>query len=205
MAGEVGHVVYAQRVLKYLDMEVAGQAFWTGTLLPDIRHYGIVSGKQTHPEHVALQTLAGDNDFETGMRVHAWVDAVRNAFFEGENIKEELPWHPFVPHALKLLEDEILYDSFAHWKMVTDVLSTVHEEELNFVADRELLEKWHVELTKYLRRKPDDVSRFELSVAIGLSENSAQELNSVVKRLADHGEASFLVERFLRHLELLLR
>src|SRR3990167_5683372 len=79
MAGEVAHVVYGARVLTYLGDKVTGPEFWAGTLFPDIRHLGIISRQHTHPDNVSLETLVGTGDFETGMRVHAWVDATRRS------------------------------------------------------------------------------------------------------------------------------
>lgn len=205
MAGEIGHVVYAARVRTYLGEKVSGHLYWIGTLFPDIRHQGIISRHRTHAAGVTLQTLTGATDFATGMRVHSWVDSTRQRFLSELNIKELLPWHPFVPHALKLLEDEFLYDGFDDWDFVSRQLNKVYEDELYFVAERDRIHAWHTVLQEYFAHAPTDLSRYKLSLAIGLSEQSAEEVNSVVARLRDHEESRALIERFLHHLEYLLR
>lgn len=204
MAGEVGHVVYAARVLDYLDDEVKSPEYWAGTLFPDIRHLGVVSRHRTHPKDVNLQTLVGKNDFMTGMRVHSWVDQTREYFLRKENIKETLPWHPFVPHALKLVEDEALYELFDDWNLITRALNTVHEEELSFTHDQARIAEWHQTLRDYFKEKPNDDSRFELTLAIGLSEKIADELNSVVRLLQDDKKTQATLQKFWRHLETIL-
>ncbi len=204
MAGEIGHVVYAARLLTYLGNQVQDPAYWIGTLFPDIRHLGVVSRHHTHVSNVSLSALASDNDFMTGMRVHSWVDSTREHYLKTKNMKETLPWHPFVPHALKLLEDELLYNHFDDWNLIHRLLNTVHEGELQYVNSRPRIQQWHSTLQAYFRQPPSDASRMELSRAIGLSENSAQEVNTVVKELRDTEKTQELLHNFWQHLEQVL-
>lgn len=205
VAGEVGHVVYGARVLQFLGDAVQTDAYWAGTLFPDIRHLGVVSRHKTHPEDAALEMLKGKNDFYTGLRVHAWVDKTREKFWDEQNMKESLPWHPFVPHALKLYEDELLYGKFSEWEDVLQSLKTVRDDELFYVNERQQVQKWHDVLTNYLRTPPGDETRQALSQAIGLSEHSAREVNTVVQRLKHHKATSAIIENFQRYLEDLLK
>lgn len=204
MAGEAAHVVYGARVLTYLGNKVSDARYWVGTLFPDIRHLGLVSRHRTHPEHVGLTTLTGQNDFETGMRAHAWVDATRETYWREQNMKEMLPWHPFVPHALKLLEDELVYDMFQDWDNVRQTLRQIYAEELYYVDSREQVSRWHAILERYLAHKPEAVARKQLAMDIGLSEHSAEEINMVVEKLRGDARTKQLIERFQVHLEQLL-
>ncbi|MEX0649726.1 MAG: hypothetical protein WD200_01900 [Candidatus Andersenbacteria bacterium] len=201
MAGEVSHVVYAARMLTHLQGKVQGPSYWAGTLFPDIRHLGIITRRHTHIADVTLSSLAGNNDFLTGMRVHAWIDSTREKFLRDQNIKENLPWHPFVPHALKLVEDELLYEHFDDWNLIHRTLSNVFDEELHYVHDREKITTWHSILQRYFKEKPTDQSRKQLDMDIGLSESSADEVNSVVKSLQEDKRTLKLVHSFLKYLE----
>ena len=205
MAGEVGHVVYAARIATFLGEKINSVSFWAGTLLPDIKHLGIASRQSTHIANMSLDNLVGESDFETGMRVHAWVDKTRNVFLEKANIKEELSWHPFIPHALKLLEDEWLYDSFDDWNLIHRSLNTVYEEEVQLVQSKEHVQKWHDILQRYFKHKPDDDSRFQLSLDIGLSEASAKEINLIVGKLKREEKTKQLIDELIRYLENLLK
>jgi len=205
MAGEVAHVVYGARVASFLGDKVDSVAYWAGTLFPDIRHLGVASRRTTHSADVALENLAGKSDFETGMRVHAWIDKTRITFLEQANMKEELPWHPFVPHALKLLEDERLYGRYDDWNLIHRALNQVYEEELQLVHTEEQIVRWHTILQDYFRKKPDDASRYRLTVNIGISEASAKEINSIVERLRGVSAAKRLMDDFVYYLEDLLK
>lgn len=201
MAGEIGHVVYGARVLTYLGDAVTDPSFWTGTLFPDIRHLGVVSRHRTHPRDISLHSLVGSTDFSTGMRVHAWVDATRETYLSDQNIKEALPWHPFVPHALKLLEDDMLYHSYDDWDVIIRLLNKVHEEELAFIEDTRAIATWHETLRHYFRTQPNDASRAELAVGIGLTAINGREINSIVKRLRESKVATQMIQGFWQYLE----
>jgi len=205
MAGEIGHVVYGARLLTYLGDAVRDPSFWLGTLFPDIRHLGVVSRHRTHPSGVSLHSLAGSTDFATGMRAHAWVDATRDLYLTEHNVKEALPWHPFVPHALKLLEDDLLYDSYDDWDVISRLLNKVHKEERAMVEDERVIAAWHEILRHYFKNKPTDTSRAELAVGIGLTAINAREINSLIKRLRENKTAQDLVEGFWHYLEDILR
>lgn len=204
MAGEVGHVVYAARLLPWLGDQIKDASFWAGTLFPDIRHLGVASRYRTHPAKVTLQSIVGKDDWHTGMRAHAWIDATREQFLRTKNIKEILPWHPFVPHALKLAEDEILYDRFDDWNLIHRALNRIYDQELYYVQSKEHLHRWHATLQEYLAHKPSDSSRRQLSLAIGLSGASADELNSVVKMLREDKRNLNMLGQFHDHFEALL-
>ncbi len=205
MAGEVGHVVYAARLLTHLGTAVTTPAYWLGTLFPDIRHLGVVSRQRTHTKESTLQTLLGQNDFQTGMRVHAWIDRTREQFLNNHHIKEQLPWHPFVPFALNLLEDELLYDHFDDWNLIVKTLATTNPEEQHYCNSLPTIQTWHTLLQDYLQRKPTDASRRELIHAIGLSDMAAQECNTVITQLKKDARAEALLQQFWQYLEDILR
>lgn len=204
MAGEIGHVVYGARILTHLQDAVQHPMYWVGTLFPDIRHLGIVSRHRTHPSQVTLKTLKGKNDFQTGMRVHAWIDATREQFLHKAHIKENLPWHPFVPHALKLVEDELVYAHFDDWPTVIHALGKIYDDELFYIDSKERISTWHHVLQTYLKQAPTDETRKQLSTSIGLSENSADEVNSVVRMLKNDKRVHELLKTFWHQLEDLL-
>ncbi len=204
MAGEIGHVVYAARMLTYLGEKVQDPIYWIGTLFPDIRHIGITSRHLTHPTGVTVTTLLGKNDFVTGMRVHSWIDATREYYLRTQHMKETLPWHPFVPHALKLMEDEFLYDHFDDWNLIHRLLNQVNDNELSYIASRDHIHSWHTILQDYFKEKPTDASRLRLSTHIGISEASAEELNQIVNTLKKDGRAQQMLNDFLQHLEKIL-
>lgn len=205
MAGEIGHVVYAARLLTYLQGRVRDPLYWVGTLFPDIRHLGIISRRRTHPSGVSLSSLVASTDFHTGLRVHAWIDATREKFFRDQHMKEHLPWHPFVPFCLNLLEDELLYAHFEDWNLLQRLLNEVHTDELHFINERVFIERWHTVLQSYFKEAPSSASRKALTHGIGLSPRAAEESEHVLQLLHEDGRAKKMLEQFWQYLEDLLR
>ncbi|MBI4022200.1 MAG: hypothetical protein HY372_02490 [Candidatus Andersenbacteria bacterium] len=205
MAGEVSHVVLAARVLTRLGEAVRTPAYWAGTLFPNIRHLGIVSRERTHDPQVSLATLIGESDFICGMRVHAWVDMTRSRFLMEANIKELLPWHPLVPHALTLVEDATLYGHFDDWNLIHRVLNKVYEEELAAVHEPQHVRRWHTILQDYIRQPPTYESWLKMSGDLGLSESSAEEINYVVRLLQADPRTGTVLDRMVHHIEYLLQ
>ncbi len=205
MAGEIGHVVCAARAATYLGDQVGHPSFWAGTLFPNIKHLGISSRQPTHASEVVLATLLGPSDFFTGARVHAWIDLTREQFLKDMNAKELLPWHPLTPYAYQLVEDYLLYDRFADWDLVIHALNRTYDEELKHIDSLQHVTKWHSTLQQYLKQKPDDNSRQQFALDIGLSKQTADEINRLVKLLANHKPAIKLIDQFLLHLESLFK
>jgi hypothetical protein len=139
------------------------------------------------------------------MRVHSWIDLTREQWLREMNAKELLPWHPLTPFALQLVEDELLYEHFDDWNLIMRLLHRTHDEEIKYVDSRQHLSAWHSLLQQYFKRKPDDESRRQFTMNIGLSEQTATEINQAVLLLAKNKPALKLIDQFILHLEELLR
>lgn len=198
-------MVYAARVLARLGEAVRTPAYWAGTLFPNIHHLGIVSRRRTHDARVSLETVVGESDFATGQRVHAWVDTTRSYFLAELNVKELLPWHPLVPHALTMVEDAALYGHFDDWNLIHRALNKVYEEELAAVHETAHVRRWHTILQDYFHQPPQYESWLALSRNMGLSESSAEEINHVVRLLQADPRTNAVIERTVRHFEYLLQ
>lgn len=205
MASEISHVVYAARLLTYLGARVKDPSYWAGTLFPNIRHIGVPSRHFTHAANVGLTSLVGKNDFLTGMRVHAWVDATQGHYLDREQSKETLPWHPLLAHAYKLLEDEVLYEKFDDWELIRRVLMKVRADESFYVDSRLAIQKWHGAVQDYVRSQPTDETRQAYMETIGLSSETARDVNHVIEKLRHDKRTMDVMSGFWKHLEHLLK
>lgn len=201
MVGEISHVVYAARLLSYLNEEVSHASYWNGVTFPNIRRITIQPRHPIHPQRVTLATLNGSNDFLTGVRVHTWIDDIHRTFETHQAVTELIPEHVLVPYARTLLEDEILYDAFTDWDVVRKALRTIHPDELYYVHERASVRRWHDTIQTYFENKPTDASRIFFSKAIGLSQSTAVEVNSVVDLLREMPEVHRAIEGFTRDIE----
>lgn len=204
MAGEIAHVIYAARLLTHLGDAVSHSSYWIGTLFPDIYRIGRTSRFPTHPRPVGLSTIIGSNDFITGMRVHSWIDETRELYFREHAVFEKLPWHPLLPFAFELLEDEILYPHYQDWNLVLRVLSTVHPNEEHMIHNRPHIQAWHALLQNYMRSAPSDDSRSVYMEKLQIPSHTATEVNTLVSDLRNGKVAHELLMKYIHHLEHIL-
>lgn len=204
MAGEIAHIVYAARILTMLKNSVSHHSYWVGTVFPDVYRMQTLRRYPTHLLHVNLASIVGQNDFQTGMRVHAWIDATRRHYMEEHQVYERLPWHPLLPFALELFEDMMLYNAYDDWNIVRRALHTIHTDELHIVHERSHVQAWHRLLENYFREEPSDVSRCAFCTEMGISETTADELNTLVHVLHNSTTAQEIINRYIVELEHML-
>lgn len=204
MAGEIAHIVYAARLLTALQGRVSHHSYWVGTVFPDIYRLETSHRHPTHPKSVSLATIVGQNDFRTGMRVHAWIDETREHYIREHRVYERLPWHPLIPFALELFEDEILYDAYDDWGIMRRALAKIHPDEIAIVHEQLHLRGWHTMLENYFRHLPSDASRALLLDTLGISKEVAHETNRIVGTLRSNAAAKEIINGYIFELEHML-
>ena len=204
MAGEIAHVIYAARLLTYLGDSVSHSSYWIGALFPDIYRIERTSRFPTHPRPVSLATLVGKNDFITGMRTHSWIDDTREKYFRDKQAFEKLSWHPLLPFAFELFEDEVLYQSYSDWDHIVRILSTVHADEEHIIHNRPHIQAWHALLQNYFRNTPTNKTRMKYMEQLQIPSSIATEINGVVEDLHNSGAAKEVLIQYIRAVEHIL-
>jgi len=147
-AAPATHVVLAEKWINQHEHYDAAQkqAFYLGTLFPDIRYMGEVSRGDTHEKGVTLQLLLEQQSpFLKGKRLHAFVDVKREELVGKWRIYERIktvPGQRFRATFLKFLEDEILFQKKRVPK-ITAYFNKVLPEELEQKVSKVSLENWH--------------------------------------------------------------
>ena len=155
-AAPLTHLVLAKKFLEktpYKLEEIQKRSFLLGTLFPDIRYLGEISRENTHPLGLTLNDICqSPTPFIAGMRLHAWIDEIREQFAVQCNVYALIEEIGGAHRAtlLKLVEDEILYEDNTFPLLLTGFA----EEELNFGIPLETVQKWHFFLKTYLRNRP---------------------------------------------------
>lgn len=204
MAGEIAHIIYSARLLTYLGEDVSDPSYWTGALFPDIYRIGRTSRYPTHPRPVTLSTLVGKNDFTTGMRTHSWIDDTREKYFREHAPFEKLSWHPLLPFAFELFEDELLYSYYNDWSHIIRILSTIHPDEERIIHNRPHIQAWHALLQNYFRSRPSSTTRIVLMEKLQIPSSIAQEVNEVVGDLQSNGTAKEILMDYIQAIEHIL-
>jgi hypothetical protein len=133
--------------------------FILGNFFPDIRYMGGMTREETHEKNVTVEAIENSPSwFVAGMRLHAFVDDVR------EDCVQKWKIYPLIePFSmgyretfLKLIEDEILYDR-VNISFALACLMPISEGEKATGISTKSIHKWHQRLCYYLGARPQHV------------------------------------------------
>lgn len=114
-----------------------------GTEFPDIHYITPLSRQSTHPIVSDIQDIYDSSTpFEKGMKLHAWLDVVREAFISPQ-VYEAVGLYSegFSATLLKFIEEEIFSDFYdpGRWSFCFDIS---HLAELAITSEESIV-KWH--------------------------------------------------------------
>jgi hypothetical protein len=144
-AGPVLHLWVAERFCKICNISNKDilEAIIVGAEFPDIRYITHDPRSFTHlPVSDIKEIYQSRTPFEAGMRLHVWLDEIREKFIPKE-IYDEIASYAegFSTILLKFIEDEILVD-FYDGRVWLSYFDKILPEELLF-AKKEAVSKWH--------------------------------------------------------------
>lgn len=169
MANQITHIPYGKKVMdKFLsDQELDRAKFFVGNLFPDIRIFGDIDRKRSHPENPTAEGLRNlPNDFEKGIYAHSMVDIERDGILRRLGAYELMDINNLSSLAMKIIEDEFAYDLVPNWNIYIDYLNEIYPEEIALVP-RNTVEKWHSLLQEYFSQKPCWETNQTFSIGIG--------------------------------------
>lgn len=160
-ATPVTHVYLAEKWMNSITPFEGNQrsAFIGGNIFPDIRYMGELSRCETHELNLTLEDVySSKTPFQTGTRLHAYVDERREALVIKWGIYSLIKEvaHGHEQTLLKLIEDELLYDRISSSEAMRDV-SVVLQDELDTGMCSEMLHKWHSSLARYFSCRPSTI------------------------------------------------
>jgi len=125
-----------------------------GTEFPDIRYITSLPRELTHPPVADLEeVLASETPFVMGMKLHVWLDELRESLIAPEVYAAVIPHaEGFAPTLLKFIEDEMLAD-FYDGRIWSSCFDRILPEELSFTTEERIL-KWHNRIQWTLAARP---------------------------------------------------
>lgn len=204
MAAPATHILLAQRVFQKYFSTQNPQDFYVGTSFPDIRYLGHIDRQQTHFTSPVLAELTTLPAFEAGLKFHALVDVVRENFVRSRNAYSLVPESPYLTQALKLFEDQVLYERIATWPEIVGLFDEVLPAETAYPVPLTDIQNWHRFLQAYLSHQPDSQSIRTFVAAIGRPAEMAEEMIRLVEVMKQSQELKQIVVEMYENFEQLL-
>lgn len=198
MASQVSHIVYGKEIFDDCkDKNLSWPEFLVGTVFPDIRYIAKIDRGITHKFNTSKKQIP-NKSFEAGMYVHSYVDEKREKILERKgiyNLGFAKNW--LYSTALKLVEDQILYDKYHDWDEAIKALDIYYEEEYKYVPDKEIVKKWHSLTKKLFKVKPSNKTIREIILRMGIDENVCAEVLKQMQMIKSNKKAmSILSETY---------
>ncbi len=160
------HVIIADQVYDKYFRQLYKQAFIIGTCFPDIRYPAKIKRNLTHFREVTLQQIQGQESFQAGVLFHSLTDRLWNTYMREQDVYQYCKFNAINHHALKLLQDQVIYENILDWKAFTKYFDTVLPQEQVFGINEQLLRSWHSSLANYMSKSPcqHDIKMLESSM-----------------------------------------
>ena len=160
MASQIAHIVYAQKYFEKHPSKKNKDEFILGCLLPDIRRIDErIRRKDTHlcfdPIDLIFNNLTS---FETGWKFHLYCDMKREDILNRHNFYSLKYTTEFWQQPAKMLEDELVYDTYNNWEKLYLYFNDPPYFETVENMTQETFGLWYAILAQYIREKPTNNS-----------------------------------------------
>ncbi len=129
-----------------------------GCCFPDIRRIDeSVKRKDTHLCYDCLDLdFSNMSSFEAGWKFHLYCDMKREEILNRYNFYAIDGTAEMAGLAAKLLEDELVYDSYNNWEKVRLFFNNPPEIGTGLDVSRESFEMWYAIIARYFEERPND-------------------------------------------------
>lgn len=210
MASQVSHIVYAKKYFNSFELSKSGDStsagkalssegkinkdeFFLGCVFPDIRRVDPrIKRKSTHLYFPVLDLdFKAISSFEAGWKFHLYCDMRREEILNKYDFYSLKGASDFYSIPAKILEDEIVYDSYNNWEKVKNYFNNApypHLEQIKITP--ETFRLWYAVVAKYTENKPNDKSmRIFLSKQPSLR-NDIDNIMRSLKKLRTNGRVA---------------
>jgi hypothetical protein len=194
MATPTTHIILSESMYDKHFSHCSEKDFIIGTLLPDIRYLDhSIPRESLHFRDVSLEVIFSlTNCFEQWLYFHSLVDRKRNNFYINKGIY--IPWEneDFIL-ALKLLEDELLYDKVKDWQKIISYMETFPYENIKDIK-QEVLQKRYNLIKTLISQQPSPSARRQFMQGLGLDEDYIQRINWIVAEIKKENKYKKIID-----------
>ncbi len=193
MATPITHIVLANKLYDRFFADKDKQNFLIGTSFPDIRYLGSIDRGQTHLDVTNIKEIINDDAFMAGVKLHSYIDQSREEFITNRGIYDLYPPSGNTYTAIKLTEDEFLYDQITDWNLIISYFDTILDEEIEFGVPKEDIKKWHQLLQHLFKQKPNNQSVQAFSIGLGGALEDTHSMSVQMDKMRQDGKVQEII------------
>jgi len=205
MATPLTHIILSESIYYDVFSPERQWDFMVGTLLPDIRYLDkSIPRDKYHRENMFLSTVkSASTPFQQWLYFHSLLDQVRDSFYIQRGIY--VPWvnEDFII-ALKLLEDEVLYNKISDWETIIAYMQSFDYAVLPDIQS-DILRTWYGLIINLMSRKPDDESRKAFMIGLWMPIGYIEKINWIVADLKKEPTSYTLIEELYSSFPMLIK
>ena len=183
MATFIAHIVFGDKVIDSFFPGIDKKAFFIGTAFPDIRYItNKITREQTHKKDVSLSKIQKTKDaFTQGAYFHSLIDGIWRQEYKDSLWRYGEKEDFFL--ALKLLEDELLYNEIANWETYANYFDKIPYKNC-FALDKKTIDTYFAAIREYVLCRPNDDTRTKsLGIIFGFDKKRASKINELVHKI----------------------
>lgn len=189
MAAPITHIVLTEKIYDKYFSHFNKRDFILGTSFPDIRYLTGKDRNLTHFKNLKLSdVLDSKNSFMAGMKFHSLIDEERQLFIRENKVFENYDVTPTTTHAIKIIEDQLLYPKVNNWNEIANYFQTIPQEALSDDIDKTTVQKWFRILETYCKQPVTKDSISQFLTQIGFTGEKIQALNKEIVMLKSMGQ-----------------
>jgi hypothetical protein len=136
--------------------------------------------------------LSAKSSFERRTLFHSLLDQVRDTFYIEQWIYVRW-WDEDFIIALKLLEDELLYNKISNWDTIIEGIQQFDYTTISDVSS-DVLKKRYTLITQLMSRKPDNKSREIFMLWIWMPQEYIIKINWIISNIKKDKKYELLIE-----------
>jgi hypothetical protein len=204
MAAPITHIVLADKVFNSHFSDKDKAKFFVGTSFPDIRYLGIIQREKTHLAVEDIEEIQKESSFMSGLKLHVYIDKIREEYISQKGIYDLVPKTRESITAIKLFEDQLLYDRIRDWETISTYFNDVLEEEVDFGLQKPDIQKWHTLLQNLFHIKPELESLSRFMKGLNIDHSQSEAIHKEVLKLNENEGVQKIIKNFYTEFPTLL-
>lgn len=201
MPAPITHIALTDKIYQDVFKDKNKERFFVGTCFPDIRYATDVSREETHFKDPNLEQIKKDGPFWAGLKFHSYLDQKWDQYMTKGKLFEQVPDLDQATRAVKLLQDQLLYDKVDDWSQYLKYLNRVVEDQAIFNLQKSEIIDWQKTLQRYFSNYPSESAISNFVIYLGFSNSEIARIVKLIREMKQNKEIIKIFDKYYQDFE----